>query len=194
VGGVSGRPTREGGRSDPLDRLSSQRWKAPGPRDGGALRGASKERGSRSVCHVRRGSSSASGRTGDKGCSSGAEEGNDVSSRPKMRGHPTRGQCNALAPRGRVLCSVRRLVHVNRGSTRGGQPSRGHAVSKASRSGKPGQPGGTGTGAVENGRSATRRVPPLLARELARYVRKGRRLRPPSLRGSESRGRSVRTS
>jgi hypothetical protein len=36
-------------------------------------------------------SSSAGNRTGDKRCSSGAEEGNVVSSRPKMRGHPTRG-------------------------------------------------------------------------------------------------------
>jgi len=44
------------------------------------------------------GSSSACGLTGDKGCSSGAEEGNDVGPRPKIRGQPTRGRRNALAP------------------------------------------------------------------------------------------------
>jgi hypothetical protein len=49
-------------------------------------------------------------------------------------------------------------------------------------------------GLRRNGRSAARRVSPFLARELARYVRKGRRLRPSSLRGVESRGRSARTS
>jgi len=165
VGGVSGRPTREGGRSDPFDRPSSRRWKASGLQEGGTLRGAPSERRSWSVRHVRRGSSSACGRTDDKRCSSDAEEGNDVSPRPKMREHPTRGLARPLAPRGRVLCSVRRPVHVNRGSTHGGKPSRGHALSGTSRSGKPGQPGGTGTGVVENGRSAARRAPSLLARE-----------------------------
>jgi len=44
------------------------------------------------------GSSCACGLTGDKGCSSGAEEGNDVGPRPKIRGQPTRGRRNALAP------------------------------------------------------------------------------------------------
>jgi hypothetical protein len=48
--------------------------------------------------YVRRGSSPASRRADDTRCSSGAEEGNDVGPRPKMRGQPTRGRRNALAP------------------------------------------------------------------------------------------------
>jgi len=123
VGGVSERPTREGGRSDPFDRPPSRRWKASGLQEGGTLRGVPSERRSWSVRHVRRGSSSACGRTGDKRCSSDAEEGNDVSSRPKMREHPTRGLARPLTPRGRVLCSVRGPVHVNRGLTTAGNRS-----------------------------------------------------------------------
>jgi len=158
VGGVSGRPTQEGGRSDPFDRLSSQRWKASGPQDGGALRGVSLERRPRSVRHVRRGSSSACGRTGDKGCSSDAEEGNDVSSRPKMRGHSTRGQCNALALEDASFARSGGPCTSIVAQLAAAKPSRGHADSGASRSGKPGQPGRTGTEVLEDGRSAARRV------------------------------------
>ena len=44
MGGVSERPAQEGSRSDPRDRLSPRRWKAPGLRDDVALRGAAPER------------------------------------------------------------------------------------------------------------------------------------------------------
>jgi hypothetical protein len=76
----------------------------------------SEERRSRSVGHVRSGSSEACGFTGDKGCSSDAEKGNVVGPRPKMRGQPVRGRRNALA-QGDASFAVRRPVHVNRGST-----------------------------------------------------------------------------
>jgi hypothetical protein len=49
VGGVSGRPTRVAGRSDPFAPRESRRWKAPGLRKGVSLRGAALERRSRSV-------------------------------------------------------------------------------------------------------------------------------------------------
>jgi hypothetical protein len=49
VGGVSGRPTREGGRSNPFDPSQSRRWKAPGLWEAGGLRGSSDERRPRSV-------------------------------------------------------------------------------------------------------------------------------------------------
>jgi len=64
----------------------------------------------------------------------------------------------------------------------------GGAFEVASRLGKPSQEGGTNTGAIANGRSAARRVSPNLARGSAWDVRKGRRSRPPSLRGSEELG------
>jgi hypothetical protein len=50
--------------------------------------------------------------------------------------------------RGHVLHSVQGPVHVNRHSTRDGQPPRGVAAVEVSRSGKPAQAGGTGTGAM----------------------------------------------
>lgn len=55
VGGVSERPAREAWRSDLLERSWSRRWKAPGLRKVGGLRGTLVERGSRLVRHVRRG-------------------------------------------------------------------------------------------------------------------------------------------
>ena len=63
----------------------------------------------------------------------------------------------------------------------------GGALAVTSRLGKPAQAGGTNTGAIESGRSAARRVVVAPAREAARHVRKGRRSRPPSLRGSRAR-------
>jgi hypothetical protein len=129
-----------------------------------------------------------------KGALRYAEEGNDVGPRPKMRGQPMRGRRNALAPGDASFARSEGPCTSIVAQRSGGKPSGGHALSSASRSGKPTQVGGTGTEVEENGRSAARRVSPFLARGTARYVRKGRRLRPSSLRGVESRGRSARTS
>jgi len=86
VGGVSGRPTREGTWSNP--RVARCRGGGRHPVHGmaapfaGSRRNAGLDRLVRSV-EV---SSSAGGLTGDKGCSSGAEEGNDVGSRQQSVG------------------------------------------------------------------------------------------------------------
>jgi hypothetical protein len=63
----------------------------------------------------------------------------------------------------------------------------GEALLKTSRLGKLAQAGGTNTGVCRSGRSAARRVSIAPAREAAWHVRKGRRSRPPSLRGSRAR-------
>ena len=63
----------------------------------------------------------------------------------------------------------------------------GGALIATSRLGKLAQAGGTNTGVVVSGRSAARRVSIAPAREAAWHVRKGRRSRPPSLRGSRAR-------
>jgi hypothetical protein len=90
-----------------------------------------------------------------------AEEGNVVGSQPTKREHPTRGSTRHLTPRGHVLHSVRRPVHVDPGYAPSGQPGGGQADGLASRSGKPAQAGGTGTGAGPSGRRAARRASPL---------------------------------
>jgi hypothetical protein len=66
-----------------------------------------------------------------------------------------------LALRGRVLHSVQRPVRVNRYSTSSAQAGGGGAFASISRSGKPAQAGGTGTGIETSGRSAARRGSPL---------------------------------
>lgn len=123
-----------------------------------------------------------------------AEEGNVVGPRPKMRGQPVRGRRNALAQGDASFARSEGPYTSIVAQRSGGKPSGGHAVSAASRSGKPTQVGGTGTEAEENRteRGSTRVAVP--RKGTARYVRKGRRLRPSSLRGVESRGRSARTS
>jgi hypothetical protein len=126
VGGVSERPTQDQAEGVILlTPCGSRRWKASGPRDGVALRGAVSERGAWSVRKSAEVSSSAGGRTDDNRCSSDAEEGNVVSSRTKKAWAPDTRARNALAPGGRVLHSVRRPVHVNRGSTQDGKTALG---------------------------------------------------------------------
>jgi hypothetical protein len=177
VGGVSERPTQDQAEGVILlTPCGSRRWKAPGPRNGVALRGAVSERGAWSVRQSAEVSSSADGRTDDNRCSSDAEEGNVVGSRTKKAWAPDARARNALAPGGRVLHSVRRPVHVNRGSTRGGIPSWGHAVCVGTRSGKPGQPGGTGTVTAQDGRSAARHASSAHKACSRVRSRKGRRL------------------
>lgn len=157
MGGVSERPTRDQAEGVILPTpRDSRRWKAPGPRDGVVLRGTASERGAWSVRLSAGVSTQAGGRTGDKRCSSVAEEGNVVGSRAKMRGHPTRGhamhsrQGDASFTRSEGPCTS---IVAQLGAAK---PSRGHADCDATRSGKPGQPGGTGTVAAQDGRSAAR--------------------------------------
>jgi hypothetical protein len=90
-----------------------------------------------------------------------AEEGNAVGMRIQKHMHPTRGLKMPLTLRGRVLHSVQRPVHVNRRSTSLAQANEGGALESVSRSGKPAQAGGTGTGIETSGRSAARRGSPL---------------------------------
>jgi hypothetical protein len=92
------------------------------------------------------------------------------------------------ALRGRVLHSVQRPVHVNPHYAPSAQAAGGEAFDSASRLGKPGQPGTTNTGVETGGRSAARRVPPLLQGRGRGTSRKGRRPRSPSLRGSQEPG------
>jgi len=70
----------------------------------------------------------------------------------------------------------------------------GGAAVLASRLGKPGQPGRTSTGVRAVGRCAARRVSPLPQGRGRDTRRKGRRSRPPSLRGLKSSGLVARTS
>jgi len=65
---------------------------------------------------------------------------------------------------------------------------RGGAAAPASRLGKPTRVGGTFTGVGRFGRSAARRVSPLPQGRRRGTSRRGRRSRPPSLRGSEGPG------
>jgi hypothetical protein len=86
VGGVSGRAGAKAGGSNPFaSRHESFACRDgprhPGFREGGALRGASSERGPRSVRRPQRVSSRGGGRADDSGCPKGAKEGNAVSVR-----------------------------------------------------------------------------------------------------------------
>lgn len=125
-------------------------------------------------------------RTGDEGCPLDAEEGNVVGRRlpsacaPRAGYHPHEEDASFARSRDPrtsfVPSSVeRKLVG-------------GDAVRKASRSGKPSQEGGTAPGVVGSDARAARRGSTALEREKAWSVRKGRRSRPPSLRGHENSG------
>jgi hypothetical protein len=159
-----------------------------GLRDGVTLRGAALEGRPRPVRLRRKGSpplSSAAPAT--TRCPLGCREG-------ERRPHARKGACThrraLVAPlgRGRVLRSVQRPVHVDRHYTEAAQAVPGGALDGTSRSGKPAKAGGTDTGVPSGGRCAARRVRTASARKAAWHVRKGRRLRPPSLRGFESSG------
>jgi hypothetical protein len=170
VGGVSGRPAREADRSDPVRARGRGGGKHPVFGKASSFAGGRWNVGlGRSGTCVEV-SSSAGGRTGDSGCSSGAEEGNVVSSPPAKREHPTRGSRKrppafsgtrpSLGPK---ACARQSWLNAAAGQLAGGQ-----ADDVSSRSGKPGQPGGTGT---EDMSSRTERSSPridALAREAAR--------------------------
>jgi hypothetical protein len=112
------------------------------------------------------------GTTGDKGCSSGAEEGNVVGPRPKIRGQPMRGRRNALAPGdasfarsgGPCTSIVAQLTAGNRRGVTHASRHRGRASL--------GNQERTGTGVAESGRSAARRVSPPARERAVREKRK----------------------
>jgi len=153
VGGVSGRPARVTGGAILSRARARNGGRHPGPRGTGNLRGLTEERGSWSVRRSSHwGLSHAGYRTDDNRCPL-EEGGGERSRRAAIKGPRTRPGQNverrsARCARGHVLHSVQRPVHVNRYSTPGGQPSGGIATVEVSRSGKPTQVGGTGTGVL----------------------------------------------
>jgi len=153
VGGVSERPTRETGGAILSRARGRNGGRHPGSRGAGSLRGLTEERGSRSVrldCSGAR--SHAGDRTGDNRCPL-EQGGGERRQRAHRRTHSKWWTPNKrLHARGHVLRSVQRPVHVYPHSTRGAQALRGGAVASISRSGKPAQAGGTGTGVGANGR------------------------------------------
>jgi hypothetical protein len=160
------RESRRGGRREQSlrDRHESSTWRDgerhPGPLEGGTLRGVSSERGPRSVRRLLRVSSRGSGRADDSGCPEGAEEGNAVSMRDLCacthRRHERSSHALGDASFARSFDPCTLILTMLRGASFGGG-----AHESASRLGKPGQPGGTSTGAGMGGRSAARRVSPL---------------------------------
>jgi len=163
---VSARAGTESERSDPFAYGRRNGGRHPDPRDADSLRGLSEQRESWSVRLLGMGlvpvPKTAPATTGAlwtprRGTSSAcAKRMHSSWRRPK----------SDLPARGRVLRSVQRPVHVNRHSihSRVVQATRERcgAVDSVSRSGKPAQAGGTGTGVETNGRRAARRVSPLL--------------------------------
>jgi len=99
-------------------------------------------------------------RTGDNGCPKGAEEGNvvserDQSARTHRKGHVSLAIGDASFTRSFDPCSSIATLLLRR------KPFGGGALGMASRSGKPAQAGGTGTGAASSGRGAARLSSPL---------------------------------
>jgi hypothetical protein len=125
------------------------------------------------------------------GCSLGAEEGNVVSVRIKANAPDARGEKKpnaiqgtrpSLGPKARARQSS---LHFGRRKS-----NEGGAVLGASRLGKPTEVGGTNTG-VSGNRTKNARLAAVHRSRKGCSVnrrRKGRRLRPPSLRGNESSG------
>jgi hypothetical protein len=152
VGGVSERPAREAERSDPFTCPRCNGGRHPDPRDAGSLRGLPEERGSWSVRLVCMGLVPVQA---DLPATAGAlwTPRRGTSSAYAKRTHSSgRRLKSALHARGHVLRSVQRPVHVNRHSTPAAHVEGGGAVDSVSRSGKPAQAGGTGTGIETIGR------------------------------------------
>jgi len=164
----------------------------PGLLEGGSLRGASSERGPRSVRRSLRVS----------------PRGGFAPMTADVRRSPRRGTSSACATKRMHSTQAREIVACAQRtrpslgpSTRARQSSLcirrksdGGAHESVSRLGKPGEPGGTNTGVDLDGRSAARRVSPLPQGRGRDTSRKGRRSRPPSLRESKSSGLVARTS
>jgi hypothetical protein len=126
-----------------------------------------------------------------------------------VRRAPRRGTSSACATKRMHPTQAREIVAYDPGtrpslgpSTRARQSSLrsagaslgGEASEVASRSGNPAQAGRTGTGVVAGGRRAARHASPLPQGRGRDTSRKGRRSRPPSLRGLKSSGLVARTS
>jgi hypothetical protein len=163
VGGVSERAGAKAGGSNPFARSSFASYgeRHPGLLEGGALRGASSERGPRSVRERAVVSSIVRKRAGDSGCPKVAEEGNVVGIRGNNAYAPGTGTRDRRMRSG-TRPSLGPSTRARRSSlcTAGAIPG-GGAFEVASRLGKPAQAGGTSTGAIVSGRSAARRVSPL---------------------------------
>jgi len=196
VGGVSERAGAKAGGSN----LSAQEHsfacrggeRHPGLLEGGSLRGASLERGPRSVRSLSWVSSRGNTRADDSGCPEDAEEGNAVCMRDKAHAPDAGARDRRMRPGTRPSLGpstrARRSSLCFAGASLGGG-----AFERASRLGKLGQPRGTNTGAHTGGRSAARRVSPLPQGRQRGMSRKGRRSRSPSLRGLKSSGLVART-
>lgn len=132
VGGVSGRAGAKAGGITPSARHHSfacrDGERHPGFPDGGALRGATSERRSRSVRNGHSGSSAVNERAGDSGCPEDAEEGNDVGQRASSVGTGRRRERSLHVPRDASLlgpstrarqsslCSTAQAAEVRRSS------------------------------------------------------------------------------
>jgi hypothetical protein len=161
VGGVSGRPATGIRRGAILAGSRSRWWKAPGPVEAGALRGAPEQIGSWPVRLVRNGSlplrAVAPVTTGAPRICREGERRQHVARSACTR----RGGYRASRARGHVLGSVLGPVHVDRHSTPTVKAGGGDASRSVSRSGKSAQAERTGTEVGRGGRCAARRVSPL---------------------------------
>jgi hypothetical protein len=141
------------------------------------------------------GSSTACGRTDDSGCPKVAEEGNVISMRHKGMHLTARTRDRACLRDASFARSFDPCSSIL--TTLCGESFGGEALESVSRLGKLAKARGTNTGTGLNGRNAACHVSPLCFRkETGRRdaSRKGRRSRPPSLRGLKSSGLVARTS
>lgn len=194
MGGVSGRSSADLGQEQSCrQRPERGGERHPGSPDAGSLRGEPVEREPRSV-HVVCGSFLSRGRAHRRQRMSGGRRGGECRRHATFQGVCTgrKGNCKnaSCAPadasftRSSDTCASIVTTHRRRKSFGGG------AVAAVSRSGKPAQAGGTGSGVVETGRSAARRAKPLPQGRRRFRVRTGRRSRPPSQRGTRARVRA----
>jgi len=161
---VSGRAGAKAGGSNPFAQHDSFACRGgerhPGLLEGDTLRGASLERGPRSVRRLLGVSSPGTRRADDSGCPKDAEEGNAVSRRDKAHAPDAGTRDRRMRPGdasfARSFDPCTSILTMLPGASLGGG-----AFGRASRLGKLGQPRGTSTGAHAGGRSAARRVSPL---------------------------------
>jgi len=167
LGRTCGRREREtvaGSRAEQSVRRSRGRdgERHPGLRDDGALRGAPPERRPWSVRDVGNGAPPLpAGAPMTADVQRAPKDGNDVGLRDPTRRHPSR-EAYAISRSGRTRPSLGPLTRARRSPLQlRGVTSGGGALESISRSGKPAQAGGTGTGVEASGRSAARRASPL---------------------------------
>jgi hypothetical protein len=179
---------REQSRRQRAERVGGRH---PGLREAGFLRGKPVEHGPRSV-HVVCGRILSRGREHRRQRMSGGRRGGEPRSRATFQGARTGRKGNLktpLAPRAAKSFSRSSDPCASIVTThRRGNSFGGGAVTAVSRSGKPTQVGGTGSGVVGTGRSAARRSDPLPQGRGRIRVRTGRWSRPSSQRGTQSLG------